>query len=297
MSTRTFRYDTTGRWFKGNTHIHSTNSDGGMNPADIAELYAGAGYNFLFATDHMVASAYGDGGGPGPLLWVDGIEVHGEDETGTFYHVVCLGPVTGVNAETPLPEALATAREQGALTILAHPMWCGNSDDDARRHDFNGVEIYNHVCHWLNGKSGGLAHWHAMLATAADTLGFAVDDAHLRSEHPGWNGAWICVNAPECSGTAILTAIRQGNFYSSQGPEFRSIERDGDTVRVTTSPIQFARLVGPMYYGDRRGGFPPAEPLAGAEFEIPADWAWMYLEIEDAAGHRAWTNPLFVAKD
>ena len=43
-----FRYDTTGSWLKGNTHIHSTSSDGGKTPGELAELYASAGYDFLW---------------------------------------------------------------------------------------------------------------------------------------------------------------------------------------------------------------------------------------------------------
>jgi predicted metal-dependent phosphoesterase TrpH len=51
-----FRYDTGGQWYKGNTHIHTTVSDGGMSYAETAALYASAGYRFLFATDHWCGS-------------------------------------------------------------------------------------------------------------------------------------------------------------------------------------------------------------------------------------------------
>ena len=60
--------------------------------------------------------------------------------------------------------------------------------EDPLRHGFDGVEIYNHVCRWLNGKGHGLCYWDAMLQHQPNLLGFAVDDAHLRPEHPGWNG-------------------------------------------------------------------------------------------------------------
>ena len=53
---KAFRYDTSKKWFKGNTHLHSTASDGGLGFSEIAELYAGAGYDFLFATDHNIIS-------------------------------------------------------------------------------------------------------------------------------------------------------------------------------------------------------------------------------------------------
>ena len=51
-----FRYDTSGAWFKGNAHIHSTASDGGKTFPELAQMYAGEGYDFLARTDHWVAS-------------------------------------------------------------------------------------------------------------------------------------------------------------------------------------------------------------------------------------------------
>ncbi|MBL7077809.1 MAG: hypothetical protein ISS31_10085, partial [Kiritimatiellae bacterium] len=65
------RYDTSGRWFKGNTHIHSTASDGGKTFAELAGMYAGAGYDFLFRTDHWVASDTSKDAESYPLLWID----------------------------------------------------------------------------------------------------------------------------------------------------------------------------------------------------------------------------------
>jgi hypothetical protein len=34
------------------------------------------------------------------------------------------------------------------------------------------------------------------------------------------------------------------------------------------------------------------KPICRAEFELPRDWPYARLEIEDAAGKRAWSNPL-----
>lgn len=286
------RYDTTGHWFKGNTHIHSTASDGGKTFAELADLYTEAGYDFLFRTDHWVASDTSKDATSSSLLWLDGIELDGRDRTGSYFHVVCLGRVSGIRREDGLESGLKSAREQGALTVLAHPYWCGNSLEDCLRWEFDGVEIYNHVCHWLNGKSGGLVHWDAALMQNPGTLAFAVDDAHLRPEHPGMNGGWIVVNAGERTSEAIFDAIRRGNFYSSCGPEIKSIAVDDGHLHVATSPVQFARLVGPQSAGRRLGSFDSA-PLQSVRFPVPDEWEYAYLEIEDPAGRRAWTNNLF----
>jgi hypothetical protein len=290
---KTFRYDTSGQWYKGNTHIHSTKSDGGKTFKELAELYKSAGYDFLFRTDHWVASDAGKDTEKYPLMWIDGIELDGKDHTGAYFHVVCLGHFKDICRENGFEAGLDLARRQGALTILAHPHWCGNSLDDCVRWPFDGVEVYNHVCHWLNGKSNGLVHWDAALNHNPNVLAFSVDDSHLRPEHPGWNGGWIMVNAKECTMPTILNAIRSGNFYSSCGPEIKSIGFDGTDLHVTTSPIRFARLVGPCSNGVREGSF-DGELITEVSFPITDEWRYSYLEIEDQLGRRAWTNNLFI---
>lgn len=288
-----FRYDTRGQWFKGNTHIHSTASDGALTFPEIAQRYAGAGYRFLFRTDHWVASRVSEDPAESPLLWLDGVELDGALGN-SGYHVVCLGTFPPLDRKMGLPAALEVVRAHKGIAILAHPFWMGNSTDDAVRGKFDGVEIYNHVCRWLNGKEDGRPWWNAMLyLSSRATLGIASDDAHMKPAHPGWNGGWIVVNAAELSRPAVMDAIRRGNFYSSCGPEFRSIECTGGTVTIKTSPVRFIRLVGYAGVGQRVGTF--EGPLVSeAKMDVPPSWHFAYFEIEDEQGRRAWTNPLFV---
>jgi hypothetical protein len=290
-----FRYREGGIWYKGNTHIHSTVSDGGKSFAELAAMYAAEGYDFLFRTDHMVPSDVEVDDVDYPLLWLDGIEIHGEDETGAFFHVACLGRFPSITEDTPFPEALRAAREAGGLLILAHPYWTGNSLEDALRWEFDGVEAYNNVCEWLNGKGHGGVHWHAMLAAGQSPLGIAADDAHLRPEHPTWNGGWIVAQAPELTRGAIFSAIRAGRFYSSQGPSFESIALEGDEVVLRTSPVRFVRLVGPGWLGQRVGAL-GGDPITEIRMPCPTDWDYVYAEIEDENHRRAWTNTLFVER-
>ena len=58
-----------GRWYKGNTHTHTLNSDGDSTPDDVVRWYREHGYQFLVLTDHNV------------LTSVDGLNaVHGADD-------------------------------------------------------------------------------------------------------------------------------------------------------------------------------------------------------------------------
>jgi len=296
MSECKFRYDTSGTWYKGNTHIHSTRSDGGKDHAELAAMYAAAGYDFLVATDHWVASDFDSDDGDYPLLWLDGIELDGHDDRGGYFHVVCLGRFTGLAKEMGFPAAMRSAREQGGLMILAHPHWCGNTTDDALAWGFHGVETYNHVCRWINGKGDGSVYWNMCLAHRPNTLGFAVDDSHIQGTHPVWNGGWIMVNAPAATREAIMAAIWAGNFYATRGPRIHSITCDGAAVSLTSSEVRYIRLVGASSAGVRIVAA-EGESLTAATFEIPAEWPYAYLEIEDDRGLRARTNSLMTVDD
>jgi hypothetical protein len=166
---------------------------------------------------------------------MDGIELNGENHTGAFFHVVCLGKTDGISRNDSFENAMQKAREQNCLMVLAHPRWTGNT---------------------------------------------FVDEAHLRPEHQGWNGGWIVVNAPELTKDGIFSAIKLCNYYSSCGPEFRSITFDGRYLNIECSPVQFIRLVGPGLFGWRTGSF-DGKLVTEASVEIPLDWDHVFIEIKD----------------
>ncbi len=295
-----FRYNTKGNWYKGGTHAHSTHSDGGLSVEQLGTMYAGAGFDFLFLTDHWVCSHAAERPAGDPLVWMDGVELDGKTAAGRPYHIVCLGTFTGITCEMTLEQAAAQARHEGGFLILAHPHWMGNIQEDASAPQiagleggFDGVEVYNHVCRWLNGKGDGLIFWTGMLDSGCSTLAIASDDVHYKDADNGWNGGWIMVNAPECTQPAVLQAIRKGNFYASTGPGFKSIRREWNELVLETTPVQFIRLVGPAYHATPLGSY-SAPLMTSARIKLPDDWLYSYVEIEDSHGKRAWSNTLFI---
>ena len=45
-------FSETGRWYKGNLHSHTTNSDGKLKPEEAVALYKKYGYHFLCLSEH-----------------------------------------------------------------------------------------------------------------------------------------------------------------------------------------------------------------------------------------------------
>ena len=287
-----FRYDCSGEWFRGNLHMHTTCSDGGLALHEAAKFYAGRGYDFISITDHMVPFVGAESDDALPLMVLDGIELDGEDEDGSYYHAVCVGHVDGVTPDMGFTEALEKARSQGSFLIWAHPHWSLNTVAEGVRHNFDGIEIYNSGSQIAEGKGNGTFHWDMVLLKQPGVLGFATDDAHFFEAAPLEANGWIMVNAPDLSKEAIMASIRAGNFYSSSGPEFKSITIErGNRVVAETSPVVHTRLIGPRAKNKYKGMF-DRDPMTHTHFRIPDDWAFARLEIEDAYGRTAWSNPL-----
>lgn len=280
------RYNTDGPWLKGAPHVHTTRSDGGMDYRETAETYAEAGYDFMFVTDHEHPGDIEEMAGL-PLLALNGVEIGGQDGTGASFHAVGLDFGGMLPHEGTFNDKVACLKRAGALVVLAHPCWMGNTVADALRHGFDGVEVYNHICNYLNGKSLATYHYDRMLEADPGALAFSVDDAHLQPGQP-YDGGWIMVAAAAASKEAVMEAIRAGNFYSSQGPVIESIAADERGIHVHTGPAAYIRITDNSCWGSRvyEGG----EPVTEAEFEIDRECAYVRLEVEDEYGRLAWTN-------
>lgn len=289
-----YRYETSGRWYKGSLHLHTVRSDGHLTPNELVEKYSEEKFDFIAMTDHWCLPDLNGNKETLPLLVINGVELDGYDNLGSYYHVLAIG----VDLKPPLftrnfLKTLRIAYSQGALLIWAHPYWTGNSLQEGMRHKFHGLEIYNHSSQCENGSGYALSYWDGMLNQNPDFLGFATDDGHFIPGQPYWKGGWIMVNAADCTQQEILENIKQGNFYATQGPEFKSIEYGENTVEVETSPVTYVRLIGPRRTGKWIHAL-DQKPICKAKFELPREWPYARLEIEDAAGKRAWSNPLWV---
>ena len=82
------------KWFKGNTHTHTTLSDGDSPPETVAKWYKDHGYQFVVMTDH---NKTGDGGmqarfgGEGRFLVITGNEISCVSE-GKPVHLTAVNP-------------------------------------------------------------------------------------------------------------------------------------------------------------------------------------------------------------
>lgn len=104
-------------------------------------------------------------------------------------------------------------------------------------------------------------------------------------------GEWINVKAEKLSRDGILESIRHGLFYATQGPEFRTIEIDDGMIRVETTPVKKIAFVSVPFSGICHKVLDSA--LEGAEYVIRPCDSYIRIQITDAQGRKAWSNPCY----
>ncbi len=308
MSTLRNPFVTTGDWLRCALHAHTTNSDGELAPDFLVRHYEWAGFDVLAITDHWVRTVERS---TKKLLVIPGTELNaqcGGPEHDA--HVLALGldtdPVFPEGEFAQLQDVVNWINEANGVAYLAHTYWSGlRTDQFEECEGLVGIEVYNAGCDQELGRGDSSLHWDEALERGRLLYGLASDDSH----HPGYDSAlaWTWVRAEERSQEAVLAALREGQFYGSSGPLIRELELDDYGVTVRCSPAASVTLYAGRRTGARvnagRLGYPNAGrvlersddgAIVAAHLERPYKPPYGRIEIADAAGRKAWTNPLWI---
>ncbi len=293
-----------GRFFRGNIHTHSTRSDGARSPGEVCDHYREMGYDFLCLSDHFLAkfdfpitdtTAYrGEG-----FTTILGAEIHApQNSQSEIWHVLACG--LPADFDPPFPdermESLAArARDAGAFVGIAHPQWSSLTIEDGRAlaDVAHAVEIWNTGCAIEVARGDGTALLDQLLSEGHRHLsGYATDDAHLKIPDSG--GGWMMVKAERNEPEALLSAMKQGLYYSSQGPVIEAVETAGDALVVRTSEVRMISLVG---RGSRaETAYSDDGSLVSAELSLKRFAGdWCRVVVSDGDSRLAWSNPIFPA--
>ena len=296
-----------GKFWRGNLHTHSTRSDGVLDPDEVARRYQLEGYDFLAMTDHFVGlydypltniqSSENEN-----FTTILGAELHtGAMENGEIWHLVAIGLTKNFmppdapdfqprsDQETAI-ELARRARNAGAFVVIAHPEWSQMSLADAASiKAAHAVEVYNHGCYAGCDRGYGFHVYEQLLLMGRRLLLCATDDAHF--DEPDHFGGWVMVKAIENSQNTILTALKEGSYYSSTGPNFHNVIWSDNQVDVSTSEISTIILQGKSTRTVMRHGKSMTHNILPFEKLTPSPW--LRLTIIDESGKRAWTNPIW----
>ncbi len=296
-----------GRWYRGNTHLHSTVSDGKRNLAECWEGYKKQGYDFLVVTDHNrisdVASCPDNS-----FLVISGCEYNPPNPYGGKpYHIVAINVHDLLDFESRHPnELMRDISKQGGISVLAHPYWSGHTLLDMLPLDgFFAIEVFNTTCD-KNGRSFSESHWDDLLDKNIPVFGIASDDSH--AFHDLYQG-WVMVKCSELTAESIVESLRSGLFYSTQGPEIfdfhleESEQTDSNSGKHTVKRIAavFSPSVSVVFKSSPcRGKHLRAQNgklITEAFFDIEKDEKYIRLEITAPDGKKAWSQPIILGAE
>ena len=299
-------FSTPGRFWRGNLHTHSNLSDGALEPQAVVEAYKNAGYDFMQLSEHFIGNfdwpvADTRAFRSNRFTTLIGAELHApETAAGELWHVLAAGLpldfLRNLDGETGAQVA-SRAHEAGAFIGIAHPAWSQLTIEDGRAMgSAHAVEIYNHGCAIENDRGDGWYLADQLLTEGRRLTAFATDDAHFKS--PDYFGGWVQVKAESLDPDALLAGLKQGHYYSSQGPELHAIGIEGKEISITCSPVDTITVV----CGNSRSQVRTGKAITEASFDLgrlEKGWLlrktspWFRVTVIDHGGKRAWSNPIW----
>ncbi|AZN41480.1 CehA/McbA family metallohydrolase [Paenibacillus albus] len=302
------------RKYKGNLHTHSTRSDGQYPQETVIEAYRSRGYSFICLSDHEIywkSDAFDDE----QFIMLDGYEMACEmswRETGQQFHIHglldrSLGSVNEFehDEEHAKPDftSLATIqalidemKERGNLVIMNHPVWSRNKEEELLQLDgYYAIEIYNHQSELDEAVGYGVHHWDYLLKRGRKVFAVAADDAHggsMDAPISEFFGGWISVEADELKQQSVIDAMKEGRYYSSNGPEIFDMRVEDGYLKIECSPVKFIKFITHPFNG-RNVFNQDASPVTSAAFRVEGEESYIRVECVDFEGNVAWSNPIY----
>lgn len=302
------------RWYKGNTHTHTINSDGDSTPDEVVRWYRERGYNFLVLTDHdFVTNTDGLNalhGATEKFVVMRGEEVS-DKFGGKQIHVNALNverqiaPQGGQSVAEILQRNVDAVRAAGGVPQINHPNfeWALTAEDLKKVKNYRLFEIFSGhplINHLGGGGKPGLEEmWDQILSSNVLIYGTAVDDAHHFKDP--WNRfaarpgqGWVFVRASELSPAAIVEAMDEGDFYASTGVELNDYQVDEKQMTIN---IREQRTSGYLVQFIGKNGRLLGETITNpAVYKFRGDEGYVRAKIIESNGKLAWTQPVMLGK-
>lgn len=300
------------RWFKGNTHTHTLNSDGDSTPDEVVSWYRSHGYQFLVLTDHNFLTSTD---ALNALHGADGkfLVIRGEEVTDRFdakpLHINGLDvastvePQGGASVVEVLQRNVDAIRRVNGVPHINHPNygWAISASELAQVRNTRLFEIFNGHPQVNNLGGGGVPGleeaWDAILGAGTILFGIAVDDAHTFKQpgNPAVAGpgrGWVMVRAERLEPRAILAALERGDFYASTGVTLAAYDVTASSISVKVAATTYAKYR-VQFIG--RGGRVLREVAApDATYAFTGSEGYVRAKVIESNGQVAWTQPISV---
>ncbi len=307
----------TTRWYKGNTHTHTLNSDGDSTPDDVVRWYREHGYQFLVLTDHNFHTRID---GLNALHAADErfLVVRGEEVTsssgGKPMHVNGLdtsrrvGPQSGPEGSSVvdvLQRSIDGIRDASGVPHINHPnfRWAITPEELRQVRNYKLLEIFNGHPEVNNVGGGGVPGledvWDRVLSSGTLVYGIAVDDAQVFKQpgNPAVAGpgrGWVMVRAAQLDPKALLESLERGDFYASTGVVLDDVVTTATSMTVTVKQQTTAKYR--IQFIGKAGRLLNEVPDMSASYTFTGDEGYVRARVLDSNGHTAWVQPVLTAR-
>ena len=300
------------KWYKGNIHTHTTESDGDAAPEVVVRWYRRHGYDFLVLSDHNHLTILDYGSGKRRFkrpLMIPGEELSVNLDGGTVpIHINGIGisrlvePIDAGDLASTIQANVDAIVQAGGIASINHPNFKWAFDHEAIKQVTGAslLEVFNgHPLVNVYGGPGVFSNeqiWDGVLSAGRAIFGVATDDSHNYLDfspfmsNPG--RGWVMVRAAELSGEAIVEALASGEFYASTGVTLTELEVSGESIRLEIE--QERDFVYATRFTGRDGA--PLSESAGlkATYRMRGDEGYVRATVASSTGAKAWSQPTFV---
>jgi hypothetical protein len=300
------------RWFKGNTHTHTLNSDGDSTPDDVVRWYREHGYHFLVLTDHNFLTETGAlnalHGASGKFLVIKGEEVT-DSFGGRPLHIngvnvdERVAPQGGTSVVDVLQRNVDAIRRASGVPHINHPnfRWAVTTEELGSVKNNRLFEIYNGHPQVNSLGGGGVPGvedaWDSILSAGTLLYGIAVDDAHVFKQPGNPNVAgpgrgWVMVRAASLDAGAVLAALERGDFYASTGVELGDYQVTPTSITVTVRPTTFSKYR--IQFVGRNSKVLQESVESPATYRFRGGEGFVRARVLESNGAIAWCQPVMV---
>lgn len=242
--------------YKANLHCHTTVSDGAWTPEKTKDMYKARGYAVVAFTDHNIIqnhSYLNDS----EFLALNACEVdlaqnslrksHDEPLASTekVYHFNLYSENPDISHTPPLMhmdyneinainQYIKDRTDEGYLVCYNHPFWSLQTYEDySKLKGCFAMEIYNHSTEATDGYYGYNPQvYDEMLRCQNKIYCLSTDDNHSLENS---FGGFVMINSRRLTYEDIIKSLKDGDFYSSQGPHIYEISLQNNKLHVKCS--------------------------------------------------------------
>ena len=310
-------------YFKTAMHCHSLNSDGELSVEEQKELFKKQGYSIVAFTDHehLIDNSHLDDEEfltitsceiaikefpeqstlKNTLMRVTHLNLYSKNQhnvvtpcyNSVYDHFIndsirdrirFNGEYDRIYSKDGINAIIKEAKAQGFLVCYNHPEWSlENATDYLQYEGLDFVEVYNHASTVMGTECYQIQAFDDFLRRDKKIFNVMADDSH-KKEH--MFGGFIMINAPRLDYSTIISALENGDFYSSQGPLIYSLIRNGNEVEVECSK---AKRISLSTKG-RRTEAKLGEGLTNAKFKVKETDGYFRVTVVDEFNNHAHTQ-------